>query len=144
MNTTQLVILAASFTWWGMVLAISGLETPLKFRAPGVTVALGLGIGRLVFAWLNACELLLLVLISVSAARSGSTQVSVGVVIGLWALLGTQVAVLRPVLHRRTTQVLAGAQVRRSSAHLGYIVLEAVKIVLLPALGVLSVGWPHP
>ncbi|WP_328388425.1 hypothetical protein [Nocardia sp. NBC_00416] len=35
--------------WLGMVLAISFLEAPLKFRAPGVATELGLGIGRLVF-----------------------------------------------------------------------------------------------
>ena len=40
---------AVTFLWLGMVLAISFLEAPLKFRAPGVTVPIGLGIGRLVF-----------------------------------------------------------------------------------------------
>ena len=44
------------FVWLGMVLAISFLETPLKFRAPGVTMQIGLGIGRLVFRALNVVE----------------------------------------------------------------------------------------
>jgi len=44
---------AAPFVWLGMVVAISFVETPLKFRAPGITVPLGLGIGRLVFRALN-------------------------------------------------------------------------------------------
>lgn len=39
---------AFTFVWLGMVLAISFLEAPLKFRAPGVTIPLGLGIGRIV------------------------------------------------------------------------------------------------
>jgi hypothetical protein len=50
----QGLALAVPFLWLGMVLAISFLEAPLKFRAPGITLALGLGIGRLVFrasAW---------------------------------------------------------------------------------------------
>ena len=38
------IAVAALFVWLGMVLAISFLEAPLKFRAPGVTIALGLGI----------------------------------------------------------------------------------------------------
>lgn len=50
------VAVATVFVWLGMVLAISFLEAPLKFRAPGVTPALGLGIGRLVFRALNVCE----------------------------------------------------------------------------------------
>ena len=43
------VAVAATFVWLGMVLAISFIEAPLKFRAPGVTLPIGLGIGRLVF-----------------------------------------------------------------------------------------------
>ena len=53
MDTWAGVAVAAMFVWLGMVLAISFLEAPLKFRAPGITIALGLGIGRLVFRALN-------------------------------------------------------------------------------------------
>lgn len=49
MNLEQSLAIAIVFVWLGMVLAISFLETPLKFRAPGVDVPTGLGIGRLVF-----------------------------------------------------------------------------------------------
>lgn len=44
-----MVGLAVPFVWLGMVLAISVLEAPLKFRASGVMLALGLSIGRLMF-----------------------------------------------------------------------------------------------
>ena len=50
---------AAVFVWLGMVLAISFLETPLRFRAPGVDLSTGLAIGRLVFRGLNVVELVL-------------------------------------------------------------------------------------
>ncbi|HEY7487283.1 MAG TPA: hypothetical protein VH912_22700 [Streptosporangiaceae bacterium] len=33
---------AVIFTWFGMLTAISFLEAPLKFRAPGITLPLGL------------------------------------------------------------------------------------------------------
>ena len=59
MDAAVAVAVAAVFVWLGMVLAISFLETPLKFRALGVTPQIGLGIGRLVFRTLNACELAL-------------------------------------------------------------------------------------
>jgi hypothetical protein len=58
------------FVWLGMVLAISFLETPLKFRAPGITVPLGLGIGRLVFRALNAAELALAAMLSLALLAS--------------------------------------------------------------------------
>ncbi|TCC07173.1 hypothetical protein [Kribbella soli] len=51
------VATAAVFIWLGMVLAISFLETPLKFRAPGVDIPIGLGIGRIVFRTLNRIEI---------------------------------------------------------------------------------------
>ena len=35
------VAVAATFVWLGMVLAISFLEAPLKFRAPDVTLRIG-------------------------------------------------------------------------------------------------------
>ena len=38
-------VAAASLVWLGMVLAISFLEAPLKFRAPDVSLRIGLGIG---------------------------------------------------------------------------------------------------
>jgi hypothetical protein len=47
------IAVALTFVWLGMVLAISFLEAPLKFRAPNVTLQIGLGIGRLVFRALN-------------------------------------------------------------------------------------------
>lgn len=53
------------FVWLGMVVAISFLEAPLKFRAPGITLLLGLGIGRLVFRALNAAEIVLAVPLAV-------------------------------------------------------------------------------
>ena len=56
MNTGPAIAVALTFVWLGMVLAISFLEAPLKFRAPNVTLQIGLGIGRLVFRALNTVE----------------------------------------------------------------------------------------
>jgi len=44
------------FLWAGFVCAISFMEAWLKFRAPGVTLPIGLGIGKLIFAALNKVE----------------------------------------------------------------------------------------
>ena len=46
MSPASAVAVALVFVWLGMVLANSFVETPLKIRAPGVTLQLGLGIGR--------------------------------------------------------------------------------------------------
>jgi hypothetical protein len=56
MGASAAAAVAVTFVWLGMVLAISFLEAPLKFRAHGVTIPIGLGIGRLVFRALNLVE----------------------------------------------------------------------------------------
>jgi len=58
--------LASLFLWVGFVGAISFLESWLKFQAPGITIPLGLGIGRLVFGALNKVEWVFAILIFIS------------------------------------------------------------------------------
>ncbi|HQW87358.1 MAG TPA: hypothetical protein PLH93_09245, partial [Flavobacteriales bacterium] len=50
------IALICAFVWVGFVCAISFMEAWLKFRAHGVTLPIGLGIGRLVFQALNRVE----------------------------------------------------------------------------------------
>ncbi|MFD4190314.1 hypothetical protein [Amycolatopsis thermoflava] len=121
--------------WLGMVLGISFLEAPLKFRAPGVTVPLGLGIGRIVFRALNRAEVVLAVLVAAGVALSDVRWPAylAGAVAAV--VLAVQLAVVRPPLNRRSDRVLAGEDVPRSRAHVVYVVLEAVKVLALVALG---------
>jgi hypothetical protein len=137
-----IVPLGVPFVWLGMVLAISFVETPLKFRAPGITVPLGLGIGRLVFRVLNAAELALaaaltLALVTSTTGRSTIAGVPAAVLIALWVLLVVQVTVLRPRLDRRAHELIHGDAPPRSRLHLAYIAAECAKVLLLPAFGVL-------
>ena len=102
------IAVAVPFGWLGMVLAISFLETPLKFRAPGITLPLGLGIGRLVFRALNLAEVSLAALLTLAllAMRPpGSGWVLLG---AAWLLLAVQTGLLRPRLDRRAVAVIAG------------------------------------
>lgn len=137
---TAVVLIAVPFVWLGMVLAISFVETPLKFRAPGITVPLGLGIGRLVFRALNAAELALaaaltLAVLTSTAGRSTIEGVPTTVLIALWMLLLVQVTVVRPRLDHRAHQIIKGHEPPRSHLHLAYIAAECVKVLLLPTLG---------
>lgn len=137
MNATAAAIAAAvTFTWLGMVLAISFLETPLKFRAPGVTIPIGLGIGRLVFRALNLAEAVMAVVV-VAAVLAGNFPVSVlAWTVVVAALLAGQLLFIRPRLNRRSDEVLAaGADLPRSRVHLYYIAAEAAKVIALIALG---------
>ena len=137
MNPAFAVAAAAAFVWLGMVLAISFIEAPLKFRAPGVTLAIGLGIGRLVFRALNVCEVVLAAAMSASfAVRPPGMAIGVAAGIAVVALLGQMLAV-RPALARRSDATLAGAEGPRSRAHWVYVGLELVKVIALLITGVL-------
>ena len=119
--------------WLGMVLAISFLEAPLKFRAPGITLALGLGIGRIVFAALNRVEVVLLVAMGAATVLGPHPPDLVAAVAVVAVALGVQLTVVRPLLTRRSNRVLRGEQVTRSRAHHAYIALEILKALALAA-----------
>ena len=125
------VVGAAGCVWLGMVLAISFLEAPLKFRAPGITLALGLGIGRLVFAALNRVEVVLAAVVILGAAfgqHPAGLVVAVAVAV---VALAAQLLFVRPFLVRRSNRVLNGEQGPRSRAHHAYVALEVVKVLAL-------------
>jgi hypothetical protein len=130
---------AATFTWLGMVLAISFIEAPLKFRAPGITVELGVGIGRLVFKALNIAEAALaaVVLLALALGRSGSSapEWALGVVLAVIIVL--DVAWLRPRMDRRVTGGNVSESMPRHTLHFTYVGLEVLKVVGLVWLGVL-------
>ena len=136
MSAASAVAVAAIFLWLGMVVAISFIEAPLKFRAPGVTLQIGLGIGRLVFRALNGCELLLAGLVAVAfVVDAPAVGTTVAATVAMVMLLA-QVLLVRPRVTRRSDAVLAGGEGPRSRAHWVYIGLDLVKVVALVIAGV--------
>ncbi|ANI39017.1 hypothetical protein MVAC_02064 [Mycolicibacterium vaccae ATCC 25954] len=131
------VAIAATFIWLGMVAAISFLEAPLKFRAPGVTLQVGLGIGRLVFRALNGCEVVLAATAVTVTLLNGGSAAALVALLTATLMLAAQIVFVRPALTRRSDQVLAGAEGPRSRAHYVYVALESVKVVALIIGGVL-------
>jgi hypothetical protein len=131
------VAVAAVFVWLGMVLAISFLEAPLKFRAPDVTLRIGLGIGRLVFRALNAAETMLALIIVASVAVHPPRASALALLAVAIATLAVELIFIRPSLTRRSDAVLAGHDAPRSHAHHAYIALETVKVVALLVGGIL-------
>ena len=137
MSPASAVAVAAIFLWLGMVVAISFIEAPLKFRAPGVTLQVGLGIGRLVFRALNRYELLLAVVIAVAfVVEPPAVGAVLAAGVAVLALL-VQVLLVRPRLTRRSDAVLAGGEGPRSRAHWVYVGVEPVKVAGLLIAGAL-------
>jgi hypothetical protein len=122
-----------------MVLAISFLEAPLKFRAPGVTLQLGLGIGRVVFRALNLVELVMFLLVIASVVIAPRPAL-IWSTAALALLLVVQLGIVRPALNRRSDRVLAGEAAPRSGAHLVYVGLEVAKAAVLVVSGCMALS----
>jgi hypothetical protein len=102
------IAVAAAFLWLGMVLAISFLEAPVKFRTPGLDLRTGLAIGRTVFRALNRVEAAWAIVIAACLlADPASSTTSVAAIASITVLV-LQLAVVRPALNRRSNLVLAG------------------------------------
>ena len=134
----QPVALIFIFTWVGFVSAISFLEAWLKFRAPGITVPLGLGIGRLVFNALNKIEWVFALIVIVSGCwhkalgLTGQTTILLLVVI----VLLLQTCWLLTRLDARAAACISGKTLPRSYLHLYFIGGEVIKTASLIIYGI--------
>ena len=119
-----------------MIAAISFMEAPLKFQAPGITLPLGLSVGRLIFFALNKIEIVLAVIFILSLLGSRTigraAMVTFGVIV---AILVAETVWLLPALDIRAEQVITGTGEPFSNLHLFYIALDAIKLILLFVLG---------
>ncbi|GAB3270770.1 hypothetical protein GCM10027449_05990 [Sinomonas notoginsengisoli] len=139
MAVATAVLVAATFVWLGMVLAISFIEAPLKFQAPGITVELGVGIGRLVFKALNIVECVLAAVVLVMLALGGRVPApgwALAVVLAVIVML--DVAVLRRRMDRRVTSGNVSDSMPRNTLHFTYVGLEVAKVAGLLWLGILG------
>lgn len=133
----QPVAIACLFTWIGFVCAISFMEAWLKFRAPGVTLPVGLGIGRLVFGALNRVEWVFAVVVCASAVAHNKPLGMAGIsVFTAAALLVLQTAWLLPALDARAELYIQGRSVPPSSLHWWFTGAEMVKVAGLFIAGV--------
>ncbi|MER2996751.1 hypothetical protein [Pontibacter populi] len=140
MNSEHYLILL-TFLWVGFVSAISFMEAWLKFRAPGVTLPIGLSIGRLIFSGLNKVEWFFGLASLVLIIGSGSLGITTSFLLFIPILiLLLQTIWLLPAMDKRAELVISGAQLPKSVLHFYYIGAELVKVVLLFSFGVTLLG----
>jgi len=131
------LVISITFLWIGFVCAISFMEAWLKFQAPGITIPLGLGIGRLVFSALNKVEWVfsLAILIQFLINRK-LLSFTLGFFYIPFAILILQTIYLLPDLDVRAELIILGETVPSSSMHFFYIALEVVKVICLTIFGI--------
>lgn len=126
----QYVMLMLVLVWSGCIIAISFMESWLKFRAPGVTVPIGLSIGKLVFGALNKMEWFFVsVLLVTYFFNSGQIDTSAIISFGFAAgLLVMQTFWLLPALDARADIVISGNVSAPSSLHWYFVIGEVIKL----------------
>lgn len=125
--------IATIYLWIGFVCAISFMEAWLKFKAPGVNMQIGLGIGRLVFSALNKVEWVFAVAIFISFFISKQHLLSISNMFYYvpFILLFLQTIWVLPALDKRAEMHIRGTQVEDSSLHIYYVAMEVVKVISL-------------
>jgi hypothetical protein len=131
------LVLIIVFVWVGFVCAISFMESWLKFRAPGVNLPLGLGIGRIVFKALNIVEWVMAITIIATYIVCSRFTVDPRFVLFIIILtvLMLQTFYLLPKLDQRAEMHIVGKSVPRSNLHFYYVAAEVVKVVCLVIFG---------
>lgn len=137
------VSLALTFVWIGFVCAISFMEAWLKFRAEGITLPIGLSIGKLIFSTLNKIEWLFAISIILSYLSSKMLVNSEGLFyyIGIpFFIVILQSFWLLPALSLRADLIISGKNVPGSNLHFYYVGFEIVKVVCLFLFGIKLFG----
>lgn len=131
------LIVMSVFIWIGFVCAISFMEAWIKFQAPGVDLAMGLGIGRLVFSALNKVEITLSLVIIIGLLFKPIKLFSMENTFFFIAflILILQTFWLLPQLDIRAEAILNGMTLQGSSLHMCFVIMESLKVICLFLFG---------
>jgi hypothetical protein len=115
------------------------MEAWLKFQAPGVTLPVGLSIGKMIFNALNRVEWFLLIgyFILFFGFIKNKSRVMNTVSLVLLGILIVQTFLLLPRLSERADIVIDGGEVGKSYLHVYFGGLEIIKVAGLLYLGYL-------
>ncbi|WP_207432061.1 hypothetical protein [Sabulibacter ruber] len=130
-HTLTFVSVAALFLWAGLIIGISFIEAPVKFTAPGITLPLGLGIGRLVFGVMNKVEIAFCAIALLAFLFNHASKLEWTLIAGTAAILLLQTFWLLPALDVRAVAIINGQNPPASSLHFVYVALEFLKFGLL-------------
>lgn len=131
-----ILIISLTFIWVGLLSGISFLEAPLKFNAPGITLELGLGIGKLVFGALTKIEMIISILL-------GTSLIIIQTKKRQWVYFAIPITIviidnfyLMPILDARIDMITNGIKPPISNAHWTYVILEIIKLLSLIVAGI--------
>ena len=131
------VLLAVIFLWLGIFIAVSFLETPIKFQVPGMTLPVALELGKLMFGISTDIQLGLMVFIFFILIKERKLHnrfefITFGFIS---ILLLLEKFWMLPVLDARADLLSAGKAAPPSELHYYFIYAESAKLILLVLFG---------
>ncbi len=143
-TTRRLPFAVVCLLWAGIVIGISFIEAPVKFRAPTLTRTVAFDVGRTVFAasqWVQAA----LAALAVATAFVGRVpRWAWGcLALGTGALL-VQMGWVFPVLDARAQTIISGGVPTGANPHAAYGLLEALKLLALVSGAVVALRTARP
>ena len=131
-----------AYVWLGLVLGVSFLATPIKFRAKSLTRPVALDVGRTTFHAFGKLEWVLsVVLVIVTVQNRGALEPVDWFLIGLvLVIVFGQTLWLIPRLDVRVQAISDGEELPRSHLHSVYAGAEAAKALVLLLLGAWTAG----
>lgn len=132
------VSICITFLWIGFVCAISFMEAWIKFRAPGVTLPIGLSIGRLVFSALNKVEWVfaIAILIEIIWSKVKLFRIAHWTYFIPLMILMVQTWILLPRLDARALLHIQHEVLAPSNLHFYYVAIEIIKVLSLFVWGI--------
>ncbi len=133
-------IFAVSFFWLGLVIAVSFLETPLKFQVPGMTLPIALELGKTMFGISTNIQLGLMILVFfnffLNPSKLNKFIIFTGVLLAL--ILVLEKFWMLPILDARADVLATGKGLPPTPLHNYFIYAECIKVILLLSIGFLQ------
>lgn len=122
--------------WVGMLIGVSFLATPVKFRAATLDLAHALDVGRVTFGLFSRIEWGLAAALILFVAGMGFPFWRTALLATILAILVIQGVWLLPALNDRVATIIAGETLAPSYHHLAYAAGEATKVFTLIAFAI--------
>lgn len=120
--------------WFGMLVGVSFIATPVKFGATTLSLPVALDVGRTTFALFNGIEWGMLALLVTVVIFSGPLAFASLVTAVLALILTLQTTWLLPILNDRVADIIGGHTPPSAPYHIIYIGTDIAKGGLLAAM----------
>lgn len=114
--------------WAGLILGVSFIATPVKFRASSLTVPIALDVGRVTFQLFNKIEWGVLAVTTLLTLVLSLSRRIWFFIIALMFILALQTFYLLPTLDLRVDAIMANDPLAPGYLHGVYVIIEGIKL----------------